>query len=357
MDDQTSWFGFDDLFFLTLLVLFASTLIGALLRRFRRDRCLQLFDDFHVTFIHADGKPRWGDLAATSQGVEIRYDAPFVNRRGLVKSSHLVMKDELADCLALCRTVHALTGEEQTARAQQIEKTFKPALLARSLRRLRNFADMISDAVGKSLSVIVGSLGGRLGAAMASRKSDVNELGKTLAGVVTNAYEPLLERYIGKPVIVECQSAPGAPLETAEFSGYLVEYTENFVAVFNSVQTPVEQLEVDVTTSEHEGFNITATAQRVTFTCTGPDALTVRDVQVNGDIVNLDVTLLPGCSLGLPTHGDSLPHARLERTHQFDLVCPRANARIRFGSEVRYQDPARRGMAPEEDEPDELPAQ
>ena len=45
-------FGFDDLFWLTLFVLFTSALVSALLQRMRKDRCLKLFDDYHLSLIH-----------------------------------------------------------------------------------------------------------------------------------------------------------------------------------------------------------------------------------------------------------------------------------------------------------------
>ncbi|MDP6377634.1 MAG: hypothetical protein QF921_01215 [Pseudomonadales bacterium] len=350
MDENGSWFGFDDLFWLTLLVLFVSTSIGALLRRFRRDRCLRLFDDYHITFVHADGKLLWGDLFVTSQGLQILYDAPFVTSRGMVKASHLVQKNELDEALGLCRTVHALTDEERLERSRQIERTFNPGVLARSRRRVRNYADMLSDAIGKSLGLVMGSLGGRLGAAMISRKRDVSELSETVTGTVANAYEPLLERYIGKPVVIECRTAPDAAEPTSEFTGYLVEYTQDFLAVFNSTQTPVEQLDLQLATAEHAGFDTYLDAESVTFTCIGPDALIVRDVTTHRGIVNLDTTLLPGCSLRVRTDGDPAPKARIELTHQFDLICPRANARVRFGSEVHCAAREWSGLAPQDTE-------
>ena len=47
---------------------------------------------------------------------------------------------------------------------------------------------------------------------------------------------------------------------------------------------------------------------------------------------------------------DRNPRAHVELTHQFDIICPRANARVRFGSEHRQVDPEWSGIAPEEEE-------
>ena len=350
MQESTSTFGFDDLFWLTLLVLFVSTLVGALLTRFRRDRCLKLFDDYHVTLVHGDGRALWGDLIVTSQGLDVIYDAPYTTTRGIVKASHLVQRHDLEQALGLCRTVHALTEEEVLERNQQIEKTFNPDFTSRSLRRARNYMDMLSDAIGKSLSLLMGSLGGRIGTALAKRKGDVSELSETLADTMTNAYEPLLERYIGKPVVVECRTAPDAPEPTTEFTGYLVEYTRDYVAVFNSDQTPEQELDLDLTSAEHAGFEVTLGEGRVTFHCTGPDALILRDVMTDTEHFDLDVTLLPGCRLSVRLDTERNPRAHVELTHQFDIICPRANARVRFGSEHRQVDPDWSGVAPAEAE-------
>ena len=95
------WFNLDDLFWMTVLGVFALTIIGALVRARQRDNCVKLLNDHHVPCRPVDGKPMWGDLYVASNGLELCLDAPFVNRRGLTKTSTLVFKDELAQCLAL----------------------------------------------------------------------------------------------------------------------------------------------------------------------------------------------------------------------------------------------------------------
>jgi hypothetical protein len=353
MDDSGSWFGFDDLFWLTLLVLFVSALTGALLRRFRKNGCLKLFDNYHVTYISSAGRPLWGDLYVTSQGVELLYDAPFTTSRGLVKSSHLVDANEIRSSLALCRTVHALTDEEKAHRLRQIRRTFSPGIVRRGVRKVRNFINMMRDAVASFIGLFVGAMGGRLGAAVTSRKADVSELSETLVGALPNAYEPLLERHIGKPVVVECSTAPGAVEPSTEFAGYLVEYTEQFIAVFSVDQTPEEHLELSITEAQqHEGFVVDLSDGHVVFTCTGPNALIVRSVESGESLVDLDVTLLPGCSLGINVGTADTVLATVELTHQLDIVCPRANARVRFSSEAGMTKAGWQGVAPESLDPE-----
>ena len=51
-----------------------------------------------------------------------------------------------------------------------------------------------------------------------------------------DAYEPLLERHIGKPVILELLS-PGEA-GWSEIPGYLVEYSNQFIAGFSMSEVP-----------------------------------------------------------------------------------------------------------------------
>src|SRR5262249_44965357 len=54
-----------------------------------------------------------------------------------------------------------------------------------------------------------------------------------LLGQFANAYEPLLEQYIGLPVILDVADPINPNNATVEYAGYLADYTQNFIAVFN----------------------------------------------------------------------------------------------------------------------------
>ena len=65
------WLNLDDLFWMTVLGVFALTIIGALVRTRQRDKCLKLLNDHHVTYLPVDGEPMWGDLYVSSNGLEL----------------------------------------------------------------------------------------------------------------------------------------------------------------------------------------------------------------------------------------------------------------------------------------------
>ncbi|MHC4578471.1 MAG: hypothetical protein ACYTFD_19965 [Planctomycetota bacterium] len=342
-----TWFGFDDLFWLTVLVIFVATLVAALLARLRKDKCLKLLDEHHVTYLTGAGAPLWGDLQVASQGLELVYDAPYTTSRGLAKTSYLVYADEWAECVAVCRSVHGLSDDERAGREEQIRKRFAPGVLRRLRRSVRNLFNTIRDGVSKTLMLFVGALASRgaAGQAVAARKGEVDEVGRTLVGAVANAYEPLLERHIGKPVILELRGPSGL----TEFPGFLVDYSERFVAVFNVEQPAQETLDFEAESSvTRQGLQVKLEEGRVLLTCAGPDAHVVRRLSQGERSLDLGVTLLPGCTLGLPRTPGEPVRIEAERTQRLDLVCPRGRARVRFGSE-RAERPRSdwSGVAPE----------
>ncbi len=242
------WLNLDDLFWMTVLAIFTFTIIGALIRTRQRDKCLKLLNDHHVTYLPVDGEPMWGDLYVASSGLELCFDAPHVNRRGLTKTSTLVFKDELAKCLALCRTVHGLTDQERRDREKQIRRSFHPGAMRRLWRWIRNLTNTLRDAINNTLTMFMGRMTktGAAGGAIHSQTGRLSDVSSTFITMAGNAYEPLLERHIGKPVILELFSPGEAPLACAEIPGYLVDYSNEFIAVFSLSQEPLEQMSIAV---------------------------------------------------------------------------------------------------------------
>ena len=326
------WFGLDDVFWLTILVVFAVAIVAAFVRLLQKDKCLKLLDDHHVTFLAGGDRTIWGDLHVSSDGLELVFDAPYRTRRGFAKCTTLIHQDELNGCLAICRTVHGLVEAERRDREEQISNSFSPGFARRWARRLRNVINTIRDAFVKALGLAAGQISRArpIGGAVDRQKGQIDELGTTLVGVVGNAYEPLLERYIGRPVILELQT----PQRSVELPGYLVDYSDRFVAVFNVEHTPVESIELEVTESlEREGLRIDRQGEKVVVTCEGEDALVVRRMRCGDSETDLAVVLIPGTSVRLSAPPGRPVALELERTCRIDVVCPRAVARIRYGSE------------------------
>lgn len=331
------WLNLDDLFWMTVLGVFALTIIGALVRTRQRDKCLKLLNDHHVTYLPVDREPMWGDLYVASNGLELCFDAPHVNRRGLTKTSTLVFKDELAKCLALCRTVHGLTDEERRDREKQIRRSFRPGPLRRFWRGVRNLTNTLRDAINNTLSMFIGRMTktGAVGGAVDSQKGRLSEVGSTFISMAGNAYEPLLERHVGKPVILELLIPGTDPPACSEIPGYLVDYSNKFLAVFSLSNEPLEKMSLSVVeTTKREGVQIEQSESEFIITCTGQDPLVVQKMTTGDESVDLAVVLTCGKSLHLTRGSDKPVTFDIDRTRQIDIVCARSRARIRFGSDT-----------------------
>lgn len=335
---------------LTILFIFISAIVGVVLNVRRRDKCLKLLDDYHVSYLTTAGKALWGDLKVYSQGIELSFDAPYTTRSGLVKSSALIYPEQLANCLAICRVASALTEREARQRRRQVRRSFQPGVVRRCLRWFRNMLATLRDAFSKAMSAIIGALiRARPGTPVADQQGQIDQIGQTVLGAAGNAYEPMLEAHIGKPVILKVTRKTEDHEDILELPGYLVDYTQHYVAVFNVEHGGGRVAEHVITDPvSGEGYSITPDGEDVTIINTGNDPVIVEAFGGAASRSQLGLPLLPGTRVTLRREAGEPAAVKLRLTRRIDVVCPRQLAVIHFGSD---KTPTRRdgwhGMAPE----------
>jgi hypothetical protein len=341
---QGSWLSVDSIFWFTILLIFIVTIVSAMLRRLVNDKILKLFHHYHVGFFSETRPAIWGDCMVSSQGLKLLFDKAFVTQRTLVKSSALLYEDELTPMICMTRCVLRLTEHERRKRLRQIERTFHPGALRRARRWSGNMLNTMRDAITKTMSLVIGRMtavpGSMAGAAISTQAGDLNTLTGSVVNLAANAYEPLLERYIGQPIVVEIQLPnPAGATGSAtlvEFPGYLVDYTQKFLAVFNVDQTPVEKLEIKLEPGKAPSpdladLKITTTDQDTIIQCQGKDAFILVQLACGVHTADLQIAIIPGTTLVLgPLEKPTI--LTVERTRQIDLIVPRTRARIRYGS-------------------------
>jgi hypothetical protein len=323
----------DNAFTLTLLLVFTAAVVVTLVRRYRRDECLALFDGFHVTFADAKGHALWGDLVVVPNGLEVRFDAAGPAHGGLTKSSALIYADALRAGVGLCRPIDALTPDERTLRAQQIRRSIAPGPVRQLLRALVNFVNALRDALARTLMLVVDSVASSIQVPMPLTEH-ADEVGASLERAVARAYEPLLERHIGRPVVLRLTS-PAAPDHPLELPGYLVEYTQDHLAVLNVVREPFVEHVLEIR-GDHQGsgFAVEWMPPRVRIHCTGPDVLLVEQVRTTTRTLEPDCALLRGTHAELSIGDAEACTLRLRSTRRVDVVCPRARGTITHGGEL-----------------------
>lgn len=338
-------------FSLALIFIFLVAIIGAVVRMRQRDKCLKLLRRHHVTYLATTGRIVWGDLHVYNQGLELAFDAPYQTREGVIKTSELIYESKLAECLAVCRSHNALTAREQRGRQRQVRRSFNPGIVRRTRRHIINFVNMIRDAVARAFSTVLGHLAAtRPGSAvLTQQRTGLDQIGQTLLGAVARAYEPMLEKHIGRPVVLTMVNPADDKKRRLELPGYLVDYSDKYVAVFNVSHDPLEQIELVVAENiERPGLSVGLAEAAVTITSTGPDVLVVQSVAGGGQRRDLHVALLPGATLRLPREDDGLVTIRAQRTRQLDIVCPRSVGTVLFGGDPTIARAEWRGLAPQQ---------
>jgi len=240
--------------YLTLVFIFLTGIVTAIATKWSRDKCLRFFTSYHVTLESLRGHARWGHLKVFSSGVEIVYDHAFVDHRGRKKSSYMIYQSEMDQhILGLFRYHDELSAAEQQGRLRQIHHAFNPGPMRRLGRGLRNVLNTLRDAFNTAIGAVVGQYQNLHpgSTVLASQSSNVTTIGQTLLGKFANAYEPLLEQYIGRQVIMEVTDPLDPNNRTVEYAGFLADYTANFIALFNVEHETMQEVTVTLPDIDH----------------------------------------------------------------------------------------------------------
>ncbi len=323
----------DNVFWATIGLIFLTAIISAFVRARQRDDCLALLHDHHMTLVRADGAAIWGDLLVHARGLEVRYVEAIQTGLGVTKTSYLVYASEMAEVLALCRAVGQLTPAERAEREAQIARRVNPSLLRRAARAWRNAYNTMRDAFAHALQAIIGQVVKSTGSkALASQQKSVGATGKEMLEAAGDAFEPMLEAHIGSSVIMELRVPEGEGERCIELVGYLAEYSDRYIALFN-VDHPVEKaLEVRLETPEveaPEGVAISLDDEHLHLQNLNDRPLVVESViDGSGQLTRVGATLPFGAKLRVD-RPDLPVTLRMQWLTAIDVVCPRSRAVVR----------------------------
>ena len=325
---------FTNIFWLTIGFIFLTAIISAVIARRRRDRVLRLLHDFRVTMTLANGTTVWGDLWVYPQGMEVSYEAAYRTESGIIKSSYMLYDTETDQLLALCRWACDQSEHERARRSEQVKRRANPGSLRRFWRGVKNWFNTIRDAFTQALSAFLGHVGRvRPGGLVQTQQPHVERIGQTLIQSPGFAYEPMLERHIGLPVVLGVAIPNDPQKRSVDLPGYLAEYSKDYVAIFNIDHRPTATVELPLDQSaERDGLKLEVHPQQVAITNSDAVPLVI-DAMIwdNGEHRRLGVALLQGCTAKLPKL-ESMVRLRLLRVPHLDIACPRNQARVRHAA-------------------------
>jgi hypothetical protein len=219
---------FDNVVLLTIGVILGLATLGAVLRVRRRDVCLKSFSGYLVYVRMKSGKQVWGTLRTESTGIELSYRTDHFDSEGHIESSFIIFKGEFSNIQVIIRFIDELTGKSAKRRAKTLQRSYHPNLYRRLRRKIRNWFNILRDAVSESLTAAISA---------ATRTSPVAaqqaRFGKSSTEVIEwfgNAYDPIIEHHIGKKVVVEVTMPDG---RVVEHVGVFREYSPDYLEIID----------------------------------------------------------------------------------------------------------------------------
>jgi len=227
----------DNLLLLSIILVFVTATIGTVARRRRKDRVLKGIDNFHITAKRRGKADIWGRVEVFSNGVEFKFSEPYTNRRGHTASSCLVYKSEFPDVTGFFRFHDELNAENKTRRNQQVQGVVDKHWYVVLGRQISNFMNTFRDAINESMGMLLKH--SRTKSIYNDSTGQLEQLSSAATGLLSDAYDPILEKHIGDPVILE----QVLDNEKFEYTGVLCEYSDSWISLYDC---RIGEREVDV---------------------------------------------------------------------------------------------------------------
>lgn len=319
-----------DTFLLTILGLAAVTLVGTFISGRMRDRCLKGFDKFFVTLETTDGKAVWGTLGVHTTGIELTYQSDYLDRDH-VESSFLLYEEEFESKMFLLARYHSDLDEKAKKRRDRIlNRTYRPDLLRRMWRSIRNAVNTIKDSLNRLVSLLIGQAARRR-PGIATQQAEFTKVGQTVLGSVGTSYDPMLERRVGTKVVFELDRDGSV----CEYVGILKEYSSKFIDVLDVEYPNHTGVKVDRGMGRmlSKGVVCDLDGDSLEIRNGGPEPITI-DTVVAAEEIKLDETIPSGDTwrTELATGCDEV-EVRARTVRKADLIIPRARAVVRHQSE------------------------
>ena len=335
-----------------LVALFVVAAVGAFIAARKRDRCLKAFRGFRVTLAEHSGRQVWGVLKVFSRGVELAYEKPVGTP---AKRSFLIYEGDLGRLLAVYRFVDRLDEADGRRRRRQVRRLAHPSLLGRAARWARNVVNTFRDAIVKAMGMTVQQAAQTSpNPTLAAQGGQINAIGSLLIGETANAYEPMIEQYLSRPVVLEVVNPADPDRRVAEYHGCLAEYSAQFVMLIDVRQRFVETVPLDGSLHRlmENAVEVRPEGQTLHLANGAAVPVAVEGVTAGGTWHEVGTTVGPGegAAVTVPAAGPSTPDeaeggaddaapsppptVRLAWERTFDLIVPRSVGIIRHASEA-----------------------
>lgn len=216
---------------ITILFIIFAAGVAAFIRKRSRDKCLRDFEHNIVTLEDVSGKTVWGKIRVENTGLEFVYSEKYKDKDGHEEASYILYKYEFPNIQAVVRFLDELSEENKNKREQELKKTYHPGQWRRFKRRTLNVFRTVRDSVVEIVNLLISQAkkATPAGKVLSTQDKYVNQMKQELVGSVGASFEPLLERYIGRKVVLEMIKGD----KVLEYCGVLKDYTAEFVEIMD----------------------------------------------------------------------------------------------------------------------------
>lgn len=226
-----------DTFAITIIFIALCTVIGAFMKGRSKDACLKDFSGYPVTLKRNSDKEIWGTLRVEHSALELIYKEPYIDKAdNQLETTYILYKNEYGDIRGLVRHVDSLSPALKEKRERLLKRASSPSWHALFLRRVRNFFGTIRDSLIEIANLFMGRVRSMapVGQALQGQDKYISKIQQEAVSTLGTSYEPVLERYIGKRIIL----AVTLDGKKTEYSGILKEYTPEFIEVLGAKYRP-----------------------------------------------------------------------------------------------------------------------
>ena len=217
---------------ITIIFIVLSTIMVAFIKGRMRDKCLIDFVGDLVNIELKDNKVVWGFLRLEATGLELKYKEHYLNKNNNhIEASVVLYKNEYPNIQCIIRFLDELSDRNKKKRDRSLHYLYHQKGLWRMKRNIRNFFATIKDSIMEVANLLMGKAKqmAPMGKVLSSQDKYVSQMQTGAFSSLDTSFEPLLEKHIGKKVILQL-SREG---KIIEYLGILKRYTAQFLELIN----------------------------------------------------------------------------------------------------------------------------
>ena len=217
-----------DSFSITLIFIVLCAIFGAFINGRIKDACLRDFSGYPSAIETQNEETIEGVLMVDHTSLELVFD-PLQTACGNEVNSYILYKSEFDQIKKIIRDVDKLSDILKEKRKKKFKKLFSPTIFSSTIRKLRNMASTVKDSLLDIVSLFLGKVKNNpmVGSTLTGQEKYTSKIEKQTVDSIGTSYESILEKYIGKNVIVVFEEEKGK----IEYKGILKEYTTDYIEI------------------------------------------------------------------------------------------------------------------------------